>query len=197
MNAEPAGLSDQIVILVVGRPASGKSTISARIAEQLGLPIIAKDALKEILFDTLGHADTAWSEMLGTASFALLDYVIDVQLRAGASFIVDAAYNAAFENAKFQAWQDEYGFTAVQVHCTASDDELVRRFTKRWQDGDRHPGHVDGERADGFRASLGDGRAEVLDLRGPVIRCDTQAAGAVDETLARLRRFAPDPLRVR
>ncbi|CAM5425570.1 AAA family ATPase [Leifsonia shinshuensis] len=188
MNAEPAGPSDQVVILIVGRPASGKSTISARISEESGCSVIAKDALKEILFDTLGHDDQAWSETLGKASFALLDYVIQAQLRAGASFIVDAAYNAAFENAKFQAWQEEYGFTAIQVHCTASDDELVRRFTKRQQDGHRHPGHADDKRLEGFRASLTDGRAEVLDLRGPVIECDTEVVGAVDEALAQLGR---------
>lgn len=177
---------DQVVILVVGRPASGKSTISELIAERWGLPIVAKDAVKELLFDLLGVGDQAWSERLGRASFALLDYVIELQLRTGTSFIIDAAYNAAIENAKFQAWQEEYGFAAIQVHCTASDDELVRRFIQRQQDGLRHPGHADDQRTNGFRASLADGRAEVLDLRGPVIECDTQAVEALDEALGQL-----------
>ena len=39
-----------------------------------------------------------------------------------------------YEDAKFQSWQAEYGFTAIQVHCTASPDELVRRFSDRPQD---------------------------------------------------------------
>ncbi|GAB3613088.1 hypothetical protein GCM10027415_14280 [Humibacter ginsengisoli] len=147
---------------------------------------MAKDAVKELLFDLLGVGDQAWSERLGRASFALLDYIIELQLRTGSSFIIDAAYNAAIESAKFQAWQERYGFTAIQVHCTASDDELVRRFTQRERDGLRHPGHADNERIDGFRASLADGRAEVLDLRGSVISCDTRAVEAVDDALAQL-----------
>lgn len=183
MRASPG---EQVVVLVVGRPASGKSTMSELIAERWGFPIVAKDAVKELLFNLLGVGDQAWSERLGRASFALLGYVIELQLRSGTSFIVDAAYNAAIENAKFQAWQEEYGFTAIQVHCTASDDELVRRFIQREQDGLRHPGHADAQRTDGFRGSLADGPPEVLDLRGPVISCDTEAVGAVDEALGRL-----------
>ncbi|WP_460579601.1 AAA family ATPase [Humibacter ginsengisoli] len=186
VHSKTARPVDQVVVLVVGRPASGKSTISELVAERWSLPIVAKDAVKELLFDLLGVGDQAWSERLGRASFALLDYIIELQLRTGSSFIIDAAYNAAIESAKFQAWQERYGFTAIQVHCTASDDELVRRFTQRERDGLRHPGHADNERIDGFRASLADGRAEVLDLRGSVISCDTRAVEAVDDALAQL-----------
>jgi predicted kinase len=189
VHSNTNGPFDQIVVVVVGRPASGKSIISELIAERLGFPIVAKDELKEVLFEALGAGDQAWSESLGRASFALLDYVINLQLRTGASFIIDAAYNAAFENAKFQAWQKVYGFKAIQVHCTASDHELVRRFTKRQQDGLRHPGHADDQRVDSFRASLTDGRAEVLDLRGPVISCDIQVVGAVDVVLGQLEQI--------
>ena len=183
----------QTVVLVVGRPASGKTTICRAIAERWQLPAVAKDSIKELLFDTVGTGDRDWSMSLGKATFALLDYVIELQLRAGASFIIDAAYNPAFENAKFQAWQDRFGFTAVQVHCTASTDELVRRFVQRVEDGSRHPGHADHEWVDGFRESLADGRSELLDMRGPVLTYDSQAGDARDELLEQLRRMLGDP----
>lgn len=184
----------QTVILVVGRPASGKTTISRLIADEWKLPVIAKDTIKEILFDSLGTGNRAWSASLGTAAFALLDHVIELQLRTGEPFLVDAAYNAAFEDAKFQAWQDHFGFTALQVHCTASNDELMRRFVRRVEDGSRHPGHADGEWVDGFRESLSDGRADVLDLRGKVFEYDSQAAGASARLLEELRNALPAPL---
>ncbi|SEI16580.1 MULTISPECIES: hypothetical protein [unclassified Leifsonia] len=41
----------QTVVLVVGRPASGKTTISRAIAERWQLPSVAKDTIKEVLFD--------------------------------------------------------------------------------------------------------------------------------------------------
>lgn len=178
---------DPTVLFVVGRPASGKTTISRVIAEQLGLPVVAKDAVKEILFDTLGVGDRAWSVSLGKAAFALLDYVIELQLRAGSSFLIDAAYNPAFENEKFQAWQEMYGFTAVQVHCTTSSNELLERFMGRVENGTRHPGHADREGVGGFQESLTDNREEVLDLRGTVLTYNSESPGADEELIIQLR----------
>jgi predicted kinase len=183
----------QTVVLVVGRPASGKTTLSTVIAERWGLPVVSKDAVKEILFDTLGIGDRAWSESLGKATFALLDHIILLQARTGASFLIDAAFNPAFENEKFRALQDRFGFDAIQIHCTASPDELVRRFVQRVDDGSRHPGHADEQWVDGFRAGLADGRDEVLDLRGAVLRYDSEAPGGRDDVLRRLEELLPLP----
>ena len=35
-------------------PASGKSTIAVRISEALGIPMLSKGSIKEVLFDDLG-----------------------------------------------------------------------------------------------------------------------------------------------
>lgn len=171
---------------MVGRPASGKSTLVTQLTARWDLPVVAKDALKEALFDSLGSGDVDWSIRLGRAAFALLDHVIELQLRSGASFIVDAAYDAAYENAKWQRWQQEYGFTAVQVHCVADDDVLLRRMSERAVGGSRHPGHADTARLDEFRASLGDGRAEVLDLAGDVLEYRSTQSGSVPKILGQL-----------
>jgi predicted kinase len=41
-------------VLVVGWPASGKSTLAAALAAELDLPLLAKDEVKEALMDGLG-----------------------------------------------------------------------------------------------------------------------------------------------
>ncbi|MFE4951366.1 AAA family ATPase [Leifsonia sp. NPDC056665] len=187
----PSTATGPAVVLVVGRPASGKTTVSTAIADRWGLPVVSKDGLKELLFDTLGSGGREWSMALGRASFALLDYVVERQLQAGAAFVVDAAFNAAYEDAKFQSWQAEYGFTAIQVHCTASADELVRRFEERARDGSRHPGHGDHAWVEQFRESIDDDRREVLDLHGTVLPYESEAPGALESLLARLDRFLP------
>ena len=46
-------------ILVAGMPASGKSTIAVRISESLGIPMLSKDSIKEVLFDDLGFHSRA------------------------------------------------------------------------------------------------------------------------------------------
>lgn len=46
-------------VIVNGPPGSGKSTLAGPLAERLGVPLLAKDAVKETLLDTLGYADRA------------------------------------------------------------------------------------------------------------------------------------------
>ncbi|MEY9950642.1 AAA family ATPase [Leifsonia sp. EB34] len=177
------------VVLIVGRPGSGKSTLSRHIAQRWPLPVVAKDAVKELLFDTLGVSDADWSMKLGRASFAVLDYVIELQLQTGHSFLIDSAYDARYENAKFQVWQQRYGFRAVQVHCTAPPDVLTERFIARAADGTRHPGHADSSRVDEFRRTLTDGRVETLDLDGPVLTYESDTEHSTAEILDQLQRI--------
>ena len=57
--------------IVTGPPGAGKSTLAEYLARELCLPLISKDGIKEILFDTLGWHDREWSKKLGHASFEL------------------------------------------------------------------------------------------------------------------------------
>src|SRR6185295_8584245 len=55
-------------VLVSGLPGSGKTTIAAPLATALDLPLLARDSIKESLWDALGAGDLAWSRRLGAAS---------------------------------------------------------------------------------------------------------------------------------
>ena len=61
-------------ILVAGMPASGKSTIAVRISESLGISMLSKDSIKEVLFDDLGFHSRAEKVQLGTAAMHILYY---------------------------------------------------------------------------------------------------------------------------
>ena len=46
-------------------PASGKSTIAVRISEALGIPMLSKDSIKEVLLDDLGfHTELREKEFI-------------------------------------------------------------------------------------------------------------------------------------
>lgn len=45
-------------------PASGKSTIAVRISESLGIPMLSKDSIKEVLLDDLGFHSRAKKVMV-------------------------------------------------------------------------------------------------------------------------------------
>ena len=53
-------------VLVAGWPGSGKNTLAAALAAELGLPLLAKDEIKEALVEGLCRPETvAASQRLG------------------------------------------------------------------------------------------------------------------------------------
>ena len=90
-------------ILVAGMPASGKSTIAVRISESLGIPMLSKDSIKEVLFDNLGFHSRAEKVQLGTAAMHILYYAAAQLMKVGKPFILEnnfayLYYGDFFEN---------------------------------------------------------------------------------------------------
>jgi predicted kinase len=59
-------------VVVSGPPASGKTTLARAIVPALGLPLIAKDTIKQALMTVLPVPDIETSRIVGTASVAAL-----------------------------------------------------------------------------------------------------------------------------
>ena len=160
-----------LLVVVTGPPAVGKTTLARPLAEVLRLPLVSRDELKEVLFDEFGTGDVEWTRRLGRATFALLHRVAARLLAAGSSAVVEANF---FRGVSEAAFGELPPHRLIQVHCTAPADVVMARYAGR----SRHPGHLDGDRADEVAARLGDGTHDPLDLAGAVIRVDT--SGDVD-----------------
>ena len=81
-----------LLIVVTGPPASGKTTLSRRIANDLHLPLISRDGIKEILFDGLGWSDREWSKRLGKVSYELTYYFVQLHIASGQPVIVESNF---------------------------------------------------------------------------------------------------------
>jgi predicted kinase len=156
-----------LVVVVTGPPAAGKTTIARAIAERLRLPLIAKDTIKEALFDGLGTGDLAWSQQLGEATYLAMLAIAEESVAAGSNLVLEANFVRGGES-RLAALPARF----VQVHCSAPLEVLVERYASR----ERHPGHVDSERIDALRDAVETGRHEPLDLPGELIRIDTSAS---------------------
>ena len=160
----PAGLP--LLVLVTGPPAAGKTAIAEALRDRRGLPLIAKDTLKETLGSELAVTERAESARLGAAVFQLLAVVVHELLRAGVSVIVEGNFNAS--SALFVQLPPA---RIVQVHLTAEPQVLRSRLLER--DPHRHPVHWDGQAADEIAARAAGGEWGALDLPGRLVAVDT------------------------
>lgn len=169
-----------LLVVVTGPPAAGKTTVGRQLAARLRLPLLAKDTIKEALFDALGTGELAWSQRLGQATYVAMLGLAEESVAAGASLVLEANFVCGGES-RLAALPARF----VQVHCSAPLEVLVERYRSRV----RHPGHVDSERIDALRKAVETGRHEPLELPGETIRLDT--TGPVDLDALAERVTAP------
>lgn len=168
------------IVIITGLPCTGKTTLGQFLSPRLGLPFLSKDAIKESLFDSIGWSDRAWAKKLGVAAYRIFDYFIEQTLRVDGSIILESNFKPQFDTSKFQRWQADYGFRAVQIECFANGDVLFERFKARALSGARHPGHDDANNLDEFKTVLAPGKSGFLNIDGRRIEVDTTDFSAVD-----------------
>lgn len=171
-----------ILVIVLGRPCTGKTTLGRRIARGLGWPFVHKDGIKELLFDNLGWSDREWSKKLGRASSELLYYLAETHLSVGRSLVVESNFVPQFATPKLLALKEKLGFEPFQILCQAPAYILFERFKVRAESGERHPGHVDHLNYDEFRATLHNSRSKILDIGGKVVEIDTTDFQTIDDS---------------
>ncbi len=173
--AHPQNSTDvPMLIVVTGPPGSGKSTIAAALRDRLGLPLIAKDGLKEVLGEALAIRGRSESQPLGAATFELLAHVVHELLENGVSVIAEGNFTA--ESALFGALPPA---RIVQVHVSAEPALLRARMLDRA--AKRHPVHWDGEAADEVAERAAADEWQPLPLDGDLLEVDTTSWPDVDD----------------
>ena len=129
------------MIVLTGMPASGKSTVAAKLADALSLPVLAKDEFKEALFDTIGFSYYAEKRKLDHAANAVLLRAAEAMLRSGQSVILDNNFDGAAAEA-LNALTERMGARCVTVFFGGDTEAFYRRYVERDRLHLRHLGHV-------------------------------------------------------
>ena len=168
-----------LLVVVTGMPSSGKTTVAEGLARRLRLPLIAKDEIKESLYESLGAEDVAASGRLGAAAYALIFALSRTTLASGASVIAEANFFRD-QAAEFAALPEH---RTLQLHCDAPLATLLERYSDR----SRHAGHHDAEKLKELPARHASGVHAPLALGGEHIRLDTTESLDLDTLAERVR----------
>ncbi len=128
-------------VLISGIPASGKTGLGKYLSESLRLPMIGKDQVKEILFDTIGFSSRKEKVALGEGAMQLCYYFAEQLMKRGIPFLLENN----FENSSkpmIKALLERYHCRPVTLLLTGDKQVIYRRFLEREYSPDRHRGHV-------------------------------------------------------
>lgn len=131
------------LILINGMPATGKSTMAAKLSRDLQIPYIGKDMLKEFFYDTLAIEGREQSRMIGQAVIEMLYTLAETYVSHNQSLIEDCPFFAKFGRPKFEAVLTKYPTQVIEVYCSTDKDVRRKRVVTRNEGGDRHQGHVE------------------------------------------------------
>lgn len=163
-------------ILVGGWPGSGKTTLATALGPSLGLPVLAKDDVKEALVEGLGAPDTvSESRRLGRAAVLA---VLRIARRCPGA-VVDSTW---FDYAR--PLVTALPGPVVELRCVVPLEVARSRYLVRA--ADRHAGHLDLQRDE---TELWGEPVRPLGV-GPLVEVDTTGPVDIPAIAADIRRAA-------
>ena len=130
-------------ILIAGLPASGKTTFAVHLGKELGLPMLSKDRIKELLYDTVGFRTAEEKVTLSIAGTSLLYYYAESLMCTGAAFILENNFENVLKPQLLQLL-DQYRYRSITVRFGGEMDVIYQRYLQREESQARHPGHKTG-----------------------------------------------------
>lgn len=171
--------ANAMFVVVSGPPASGKSTLASALAVELGLPLVAKDTIKDALMSVLPIPDVEASRQLGRAAVAAM-------LAVGAEAPRGAVLESNFYRSVAAAELRRLPGAVVEVFCRCDRAIAATRYQTRA--GSRHAGHFDSVRS--AEELWNDEVAEPVAGGWPVLEIDTNHPVDIGAVVQHVRRIA-------
>ncbi|GAA0440119.1 AAA family ATPase [Leifsonia naganoensis] len=163
-------------LLINGAPASGKTTLARRLCDELGLPLVTKDDIKEALADAV-PVPLPTSRVGAIASDAMWQLVGLID----GTVIVESFWFSGRDGEYLRSGLDTAGIASgVELWCEASAEIARERYLTR----PRHPAHDDAQRLDEWELFHRDAQP----VSGfPVLRVDTEYPVDIESVARRVR----------
>ncbi len=165
-----------LFVVVSGPPASGKSTLAPLLARELGLPLVAKDTIKDALMAVLPVPDVETSRQIGRGAVAAM-------LAVAAESAIGAVIESNFYRSVAATDLGRLPGTVVEIFCRCDRDVARARYQARA--GSRHAGHFDSIRR--IDELWSDEVAEPVAGGWPVLEIDTNRPVDVADIMSFVR----------
>ncbi|MBI4506344.1 MAG: AAA family ATPase [Chloroflexi bacterium] len=136
--AYAGGLGGPTLVVTMGLPASGKTTLAHALARRLGLVHLSSDVIRKELagLRPTDRQDVPFGAGIYSAAatqhtYAALRRRAARWLRAGRSVVLDATFGQRAERAGLRRLAARAGARLVVLHCQADDATLVARLVAR------------------------------------------------------------------
>lgn len=129
------------LILVAGMPATGKTTFAKYLSEQLQIPMVSKDEIKELLFDSVGFHSRAEKVALGAGSMEIAYYFTESLIRTKKSVILENNFENDSKPGLVKL-TEKYHCNTITILFDGELTTVYRRFVERDKSPTRHRGHV-------------------------------------------------------
>jgi predicted kinase len=129
------------LIIVSGASASGKTKLSEFLRDELHVPLISKDVIKETLMDVWPPANREESTRIGEGTWPVLYATLDLLVGYVPGLIAEANFQTGYSEPSFRPLIEKSDTTLI--YCFADKQTTIDRIKAREDDPDRHEGHFD------------------------------------------------------
>lgn len=121
-------MNKPLLIVITGRPASGKTTLARHLSQRANLPLLSRDEIKEGYITTTGIHHNQHSS-IDLHVYETFFHMIDLLITQGVSIIIEAAFQHKLWQPKLYALLNK---ADIKIIICSTDPELAKtRFDDR------------------------------------------------------------------